>query len=186
MSQNSENHVALIRQPGMVVEYIRCGFGFIRRVHRGFSVPTPMLKRCSPIPNLKSITHGIQTPIASKTSSVMMARTRSVSVLSFIRRKFTDFQRSQEPPIPRDGVDARHLSRLLGRFLQLPGAAPPRPVSDPRPVLSQYPRTTSSERGQDVRHRGFFQSLFGPKLPSGRSTVLLLSRTRFLATHRSA
>ena len=139
------NHVALIRQPGMVVEYIRCGsdsFEECIAVFRAHTDVEAMLTYSEPQ------IHNTWDPNSDRLKNKFGddgPHTIS-SVLSFIRRKFTDFQRSQEPPIPRDGVDARHLSRLLGRFLQLPGAAPPRPVSDPRPVsLSIQERRVQGE-----------------------------------------
>ena len=127
------NRVALVRQPGMVVSYLGCGsdsFEDCIGVFRAHPDVETMLTYSEPQ------IHNIWDPNSDRLKGLFGqdGPATVASIRRFLESRFRDFQRLQEPPIPRDGVDARQLSKLLGRFLKIPGVTPPKPVSDVRPI----------------------------------------------------
>lgn len=128
------NSVALIRGPGMVVNYHPCGMESHEPCVGVFSAHSDVEKM---------LTYS-EPPMHDRwdhTSDRLRQRfpedgERVVRlVMQRVEKQFRDFQRRQEPPLPPGGLKPRDLTKLLGRFLDVPGKTPdPPPPAPLRPI----------------------------------------------------
>ncbi|MDE0307408.1 MAG: hypothetical protein OXI87_21385 [Albidovulum sp.] len=120
------NHVALVRGPGMVVNYISVGsesyepaVGVVRAdpdIEKILTYSEPQM-------------HDIWDPNSDRLQQHFPVDGPKVvsSTLNSTRNYFARFQKLQEPPVPTGGLEPRTLSRLLGRVMRTGSAKPLRP-----------------------------------------------------------
>lgn len=128
------NRVALVRGPGMVVDYLQVGSD-------SYPACVGVFKADDDVEKILTYSEP-QMHNQWDENSDRLKRMYDVdgprivrSILSRVAKNFRDFQHLQEPPVPSGGVRPKELSKLLGRFLDTPGIAPvPVPPSAPRPV----------------------------------------------------
>lgn len=128
------NHIALVRGPGMVVNYIPAGsdsyepaVGVVRAdpdIEKILTYSEPQM-------------HDVWDPNSDRLMRHFPVDGPSIvtSTLNSARNYFSRFQKMQEPPVPPGGLEPRALSQLMGKIMRPAGNAPPRLAEKPeRPV----------------------------------------------------
>jgi hypothetical protein len=129
-----KNSVALMRAPGMVVQYYPCGsdsyepcvgvFVADADVEKILTFSEPQMHN-----EWDSNADRLKTKFPEDGERVVNA------VMRRIEMWFRDFQRRQEPPLPPGGLKPKELMKLLGRFLDVSGINPnPPPPPAARPL----------------------------------------------------
>jgi hypothetical protein len=125
------NKTALVRGPGMVVNYHPSGSDSYEPCVGVFNGHTDIEKVLTySEPQMHDHWDENADRLQTKFSDEGVKLVRSV--MSRVINSFKDFQRLQEPPIPPGGLQPKELGKLLGRFLNTPGTTPPPP---PIPIV---------------------------------------------------
>lgn len=127
------NHVALLRAPGMVVQYRNAGSDALEPcvgLFHGHEDVEKILTYSEPP------SHHEWDPNADRLKKKFPDDGPETikAVHDRVGKNFKSFQQMQQPPIPEGGQLPKELSRLLGRFLNVPGGIPPTPDPVARPV----------------------------------------------------
>lgn len=143
------NCVALIRQPGMVVDYLPAGSDSYQACV-GVFVSDPDIE--------KILTYSepqMHNEWDSNADRLMLKfgqdGARIVkAVIDRVDRAFRDFQRSQEPPIPPGGLTPKELSKILGRFFDVKGPDPNPPPKPPKRPISIHVHEDRTQKDENV------------------------------------
>lgn len=132
------NHVALIRQPGMVVQYNEVGNDGLEPcvgLFHAHEDVDKLLTYSEPPSHHEWDLHAQRLKQRFDDEGVELVR----AIHDRVGKSFREFQRMQAPAVPEGGPLPRELSRVLGQFLNVPGGVPGggpsmlRPT--PRPVF---------------------------------------------------
>jgi len=145
------NHVALVRQPGMVVQYCKVGSDSLEPcagLFHGHEDVEKILTYSEP-PSHHEWDHNADR-LKKKFQQEGIDTVKTIH--DRIGKYFREFQRLQEPPIPEGGPLPKELSRLLGKFLSLPGGVHPtlEPADRPVSISVQEDRIQDGDTLQDT------------------------------------
>jgi hypothetical protein len=143
------NCVALVRQPGMVVNYAQCGSDSYEPCVGLFVAHEDIDKELT---YSEPATHEkwdhTEDRLLAKCGPDGEAVVKAVG--ERIDRSFKGFQREQQPAPPPGGVFPRELGKLLGQFFSGVGNTQPRPESEPRPVTIHLHESRVVKSGKSI------------------------------------
>lgn len=144
-----KNRVALIRQPGMVVDYLLTGSDSYQDCV-GVFVSDPDIEKI--LTYSEPQMHNEWDPNADRLKRKFGEDGVRVvkAVADRVERAFRDFQRSQEPPIPPGGLTPKELSKILGRIFDVRGPDPNPPPEPHKRPISIHVHENRRQKGEDL------------------------------------
>lgn len=178
-----ENCVALIRSPGMVVNYVKLGSDRYEPCV-GVFVAAPQIDHILTLsedpahkewdPHSDRLQHPEAPDSAPEVIEALWSR---------LSRQFIDFQKQQEPPLPRHGTKPQYLAKILGRYLNSRGKSPVPPPPGVERMLSVNIREWREKRDGQLYDRADIRLQHNDRTPHDPMPVTVTVEQHYLGDH---